>query len=551
MFRDLLGKELKAVFEKMKSKKVASQISSFICMQIEKDINKVETNSELVVLVGSWKDFIASCVKVTFICSCTIDFIHGLVQFGEIELDCSYEHLVDDILKSVLVLLQNQSEHGSNNQYLTILNKLCASLMIVSSSFTSKSNLTKSEHQNFVSRVSEIFKIIHSNKEHIPFNSLIYLFTFLLKCMQFLPELNTPTLFQHIASLCHSSYRFFSERFTTKHFSESLGAEKKMLSLNVCTMMHMLNNHKEGELAKYFSILRQFEISELTINMFVYLFHRNAHFDLIQQLCLFLVSMSTWFQGCQLLESLNFLNSFSIHFSLKNELFDEKQNVQANYLCEILSCLVRIATNSLINLKHHFLDSCISFVAVQCHSFEYLCTLYRKSPKLHLTKLVLLILQLVSTLSAFHRIWHKSHSMSLKMMSDQVLKTAYTTVAFVLQPVFIVQSVGNIGLQSVKSQVDRRKEQKDWVESIENGMIHILVNSFRFIINLSPSLIDMVAIEDYSLNGEQEILLKRDFSIPSHNAIESLTFGSMMNLVNHLILSIEKVKYTNFYFLHI
>lgn len=517
---DVVNQNLDQIFARMKKELIIDKLSKHIQ---EKIILPLNIDDDAVYLIDAWKDFLSSWTMFK--------------QSESINLN-----VINDLLKNLSKLL-NENEDG---KYSKIVNKMSNLLLFLSSSWNSET-IDLLKKGDFIENIIELFGNVIQNKEIISFNALISLNTCLLKTLVQMDELNQEPLFQHVCHMLNNSIQLISKQLNSRRdkINSDLNMEKKLVNVHLFIMITMMENVKK-DCEKYIEILNKFEISELIFNLIIYLIHNNIHLDLGQNLPLYFITVSRWSQGADLLHNQNIINNIAVYFRLPNQLFQSKEiNIDHDHVCNILSLLIRTVINMTIHLRHHFVESCISFIAVYSDSFCELCQAFRRNKQLKLANNVLLVIQLCSILSKYVKIWHSSHPISLKLMIEEVLFTSNSVIAFLLRPTLLRQtqqdlSMAQASTSNINNQLRLPSNGKELTIQANNLLLQILLYSFKFISDISPNLFEL--LEENSFNGIHQLHLSTNFSIPNVDSLEVLTFGSLVNFINFSIKSIYKFE---------
>ena len=520
--------------------------------------------------------------------------------------------MTSDSLSSTIVngLLENLSAllgSNTNGAYTKIVNKLSNLLLLITSNW--KPSVVESlKKTDFADNIVQLFGAVLQNKDVISFNALVSLSSCLLKVLLCFPEMNQLNrLFHHVVQLLNSCIQLMNKQLATAKAVAScqgtptttpnLSLEKKLIHVHLSIVIHMLANVKQQpqqqhqqHIGKYLDVLRKYEITEMVFNLLVYLLHNSAHLDLAQALPLLFVAVSRHEAGAELLHSQNVVNNLAIYFRLPAQLFGQQQQqqgatrrpnaapvvvdaVELAYISQIFSLFIRTVINMTSHLKHHFVESAISFVAIYSDSLRELCTSFRQGRRLKHASLVLLTVSLCSSLSRYIKVWQKSHDSSLRLVAEQILLTSNSVIAFVMRPALLsADEFGSVvvGGQSTAAsaghvsfhlgggrQQTQQQQQQELPSSSQSVLLKILLHSFKFITDLAPDLFDLFEAESGddvtgggggaggsgSAGGDQ-LLLSTNFSLPNADSLEVLTFGSLVNFINFDIKSIYKVSKT-------
>ena len=518
--------------------------------------------------------------------------------------------MTSDSLSSTIVngLLENLSAllgSNTNGAYTKIVNKLSNLLLLITSNW--KPNVVESlKKTDFADNIVQLFGAVLQNKDVISFNALVSLSSCLLKVLLCFPEMNQLNrLFHHVVQLLNSCIQLMNKQLATSAKAVScqgtpttpnLSLEKKLIHVHLSIVIHMLANVKQQpqqhqqHIGKYLDVLRKYEITEMVFNLLVYLLHNSAHLDLAQALPLLFVAVSRHEAGAELLHSQNVVNNLAIYFRLPAQLFGQQQQqqlqgatrrpnaapvvvvdaVELAYISQIFSLFIRTVINMTSHLKHHFVESAISFVAIYSDSLRELCTSFRQGRRLKHASLVLLTVSLCSSLSRYIKVWAKSHDSSLRLVAEQILLTSNSVIAFVMRPALLsadefgapvgqstAASAGHVVSFHLGSGGRQQPQQQELPSSSQSVLLKILLHSFKFITDLAPDLFDLFEAESGdevtgggggaggsgSAGGDQ-LLLSTNFSLPNADSLEVLTFGSLVNFINFDIKSIYKVSKT-------
>lgn len=491
---------------------------------------------------------------------------------------------MDDIKTNLLVLLSN----GGNREHLKAINKFANLLLIISNNLETRGTIIKSsikENKN-ENIIQQIFQKISQNMEIISFSAIISLETFMLKILlqdnkKSIDSLHHSDIFTYNCIILHNSLQIMSKMLAKdvgKGAPQQHTQEKRLVSLTLMNIITTLNR-KDTSTSKFLPILRQHHINELSQTILLYLIHHNIHADLAQHLLFYFVALSNHSDGADMLFNLNLINSFIIHYKLPSDVFASTNNniavtstattnvdmnalpslptssQQQPYAYSILSLLIRIVINMTIHLRHHFIESSISFLAIYNDTFKELCSQFRATPRACLAPIMVLVFELCASLSRYIHSWRESHPMSLSSMSQEILLTSNSIIALLLRPNILIQSIDpttrskysidTTTTLNATSQINMIKNETfPQFELLQDQLNEILLYSFRFIIDISPNMLDLFDMETitttYSPN--HSLLLVANFSIPNHDSMAMLTFGAVVNLINNSIKVINKER---------
>lgn len=451
--------------------------------------------------------------------------------------------VINDIMNNLIYLLKN-NEQNINGK---IINKLSNLFLIITSNWNSN-NFKIPDEDNFYQKITEIFRNLYSNKNIVSFNALISLNTFLLKiifCDS--PKLISVTLFEQVCGLLNNSLQMFSKQLSTvEDVKQSFSLEKRLITSNLFVSIEMLQKSGSNH-CRFLSVIRQFEISQQVFNLMIHLIFRNIHIDLAQNLPTFFVSLSYYENGANLLYNHDIVNNFFTHFNVPSELYQSQtEESQLNSINTILSLLIRTVINMLIHLKHHFIEHCVSFIAIYSDTFKAICKNFRLSPNMKNSKLVLLIFELYSTQSKYVNMWRDSHQVSLNIAIEEILLTSNSVIAFILRPNVIAQALNESSMNPVLNKQRRLLNINDYTktpmfENLNDLLIQLLTHSMMFIKDVSPNFFELFECEESAVE-KYSPLISTNFSHPNTDSTEILTFGSIISLVNFIIKFIYKVS---------
>ncbi len=528
------------------------------------------------------------------------------LQFKQMTSDSLSSTIVNGLLENLSALLGS----NTNGAYTKIVNKLSNLLLLITSNW--KPSVVESlKKTDFADNIVQLFGAVLQNKDVISFNALVSLSSCLLKVLLCFPEMNQLNrLFHHVVQLLNSCIQLMNKQLATSAKAVScqgtpttpnLSLEKKLIHVHLSIVIHMLANVKQQpqqhqqHIGKYLDVLRKYEITEMVFNLLVYLLHNSAHLDLAQALPLLFVAVSRHEAGAELLHSQNVVNNLAIYFRLPAQLFGQQQQqqqqlqgaarrpnaapvvvvdaVELAYISQIFSLFIRTVINMTSHLKHHFVESAISFVAIYSDSLRELCTSFRQGRRLKHASLVLLTVSLCSSLSRYIKVWAKSHDSSLRLVAEQILLTSNSVIAFVMRPALLssdefgsvvvggqstASSAGHVSFHLGGGGRQQQQQQQELPSSSQSVLLKILLHSFKFITDLAPDLFDLFEAESGddvtgggggaggsgSGSGGDQLLLSTNFSLPNADSLEVLTFGSLVNFINFDIKSIYKVSKT-------
>lgn len=447
-------------------------------------------------------------------------------------------------MKNIIHLLK----HNERNKNGKLINKLANLLLIITTNWTAATVIPNEEEFN--QNVIEIFQCVSVHKNAVSFNSMISLNTFLLKVLLHKPaKVISGNLFEYVCGLLNSSLQLFSKQMTLIRDPKlPLTLEKRLITSNMFILVSMLRLCPDQH-GKFLNILRENEISQQIFNLMLHLINGNLHLDLAQNLPSFFVTLSYYPIGAELLYNLNIIHNFYVCFNFSTELFTSKtDDPQSSYIKTIFSLLIRTTINMLIHLNHHFIDSCVSFVAVYVDVFKVICKSFRQTPKIKNARLVLLMFELCSTLSKYTKIWNTHHPISLNVATEEILLTSNSVIAFILRPNIVAQSLDDLPNSNQRKLPGTADFSKiPMFEEFQDLLIQILTHSLMFVIDVSPKLFELFEFPE-SITEKYNLLISTNFSIPNIDSVEILTFGSIINLINFIIKSIYKVRVFEFDF---
>lgn len=435
------------------------------------------------------------------------------------------------MLKNILVLVSNENINQNKNK---LINKFSNLLLIISSNEQFENDLLNNEE--FLNKLIEIFKNIIPNKESISFNSQISLGTFLIKIIQQHNSFkHQAELFQFITELLNNSINLMAKQLDDEEIKNSnFNLEKRLIIVNLLIIISMLQKEKQ-ENFRYIKILKYSGINDQLFNLMVYFLRKEFHLDLAQKISSFFVILTNFPSGANQLENMNIVNRISMNFRLTSKLFTVNcQMNNVNHIIFIFSQLIRIMINMMIHLKHYFTESCVSFVAIYMDTFKEIFTEFRQQPKINISNLVLLILELCSSLSKYIRTWENHHLISLQMITHEILLLSNIMVAFINRPLIIKTFE-----DEYKQLTNTNSIKATGYDNFQALFLQMLFNSIKFLLDVSPNFAELFENETISTEKYQ-LLISTNFSMPNTET-EILSFGSLVNLINSLIRIIYKV----------
>ncbi|KAF7493527.1 Nucleoporin -like protein [Sarcoptes scabiei] len=522
-----LSLNLQEIFDEMIEKKVFLRISTHIQQSLIVAIDS-EIDDELINLIEGWRDFIAAWYKLISNQKQTL-----------------VRQIILDLLEDVLIIIS--PEKNISNNFNRILNKF-SNLLLILVSNDSVENDRILLVQKFAEKITKIFKIISKNKETISFNSQISLSVFLLNVIRSHQDDNDDDqveLFSSVCDLLNNSFKILAKSFV-EGTMDSLNLEKRLIIANLSIINQLLSilperSSEVNRVSRMIKILRSFGINEQISNLFIFCLRNRIHLDLVTHLANYFVQISHHHEGSEMINNLNLINQISIYFVISNNDIDSSgKNLASNYMLLILSQTIRIVISSIINMRHHFIETSISFVAVYMDIFEELFNSFRRRPSFRLVRLIHLILELCSALSKYVREWRNLHSISLERMRKQILFTSNTMIAYVLRPALINKMIEDDHRLFMESTIAKDGEQ-EFCDRFQTYLMQMLLNSMKFLLDLSPSIIDIFENnENLVPNGKFALLFSTSFSVPNVDSIDIISFGSIVNLINYLIKNIYK-----------
>ncbi|KAH7645192.1 nup188-like protein [Dermatophagoides farinae] len=504
-----VSSNLTNIFDDMIDKNVIANFSAHIRHQLSD--SKLWT-ADFINFIDGWRDFLASWTKFILTRDST----------------CVIKMLIKDILEYVSILIDTDIIEKKTNK---LINKFSNLLLIITSDNQQFEKAILNDSEEYMKIVTEIFNKIVIHKESISFNSQISLGVFLIKLIDERRSISSPQdqeLFYSIVELLNNSFRLMAKQLNSDLQPVNLNLEKRLIHVNLSIIIVMFQRCSKMNI-RYLKILRHFGTSEQILNMLIYFLRKRIHLDLAQNIAPYFVVISHSSDGASLLNALNLVNQMSVNFSLTTNTIagiDDRMN-DSDFIHDIaiFSQIVRTVNNMIIHLRHHFSETCVSFIAIYLDTIREIFAAFRKQPKLKIIRLVLLILELCSSTSKYVKIWQNNHAISFKIITEEILLSSNMMVAFLLRPTLVLKTF----MEEYK--------QSNGHDALQNMMILMLLESMKFLIDVSPGLLELFANE--AINDEEakynNLLISTNFSFPNVDSNDILTFGSLANLINFLI----------------
>ncbi|OTF77963.1 Nup188-like protein [Euroglyphus maynei] len=508
---------LEKLLDDMIEKNVIINFSHHIHRTLMLDDNDGRSWTEdFINFVDGWRDFLCSWAK--------------FIVIGKTGLISILQDVIKDILQYVSILIDNGQPIISQKAN-KLINKFSTLLLIITSNNEQLEKAKLNDIERLMEIMTEIFGKIVAHKESISFNSQISLGVFLIKLITERSNddhQQDHELFGSVVELLNNSFRLMAKQLNGD-VKSNLNLEKRLILVNLSIIMAMFQRSSKLEENRYLNILRYFATSEQIVNMLIFFLLKRIHLDLAQNIAPYFVVLSHSSDGASLLNALNLVNQISVNFSLPAiGLIDKMNDSHFKHDISIFSQIVRTVNNMIIHLRHHFTETCVSFIAIYLDTFREIFAAFRKQPNIRIIRLVLLILELCSSTSNYVRIWQNNHHISFKAITEEILLSSNMMVAFLLRPSLVMKTF----LEDYDTKSNR---ENDAYDALQNLMIQMLLESMKFLLNVSPGLLELFANESAINDEKYELLISTNFSFPNVDSNEILTFGSLANLINFLI----------------
>ncbi|XP_027198392.2 nuclear pore complex protein Nup188 [Dermatophagoides pteronyssinus] len=529
--KDEICKNLEKLFMKeILDKQMIENFSKHIHQQL---IDNRLWSDDFINLVDGWRDFLASYIKFIVIDNQKQSVISKLVK---------------DLLQYILILIDNGDGNISKTSN-KLINKFSNLCLIITSAHDEKT-ARLNDNRQLLTMMVEIFRRIQANKESISFNSQISLGVLLIKLNNERSndddqqDQQQQELFGSIVELLNHSFRLMARQLNG-NLNANLQLEKRLINVYLSIVITILQRASKISSIEdcYLNKLRYFGTSEQILNMVIFFLRKRLHLDLVQNISQYFVQLSYSSNGASLLNSLNFVNQISVNFSLSNTngIIDRMStDPDFKYDISIFAQIVRTVNNMIIHLRHHFTECCVSFIAIYLDIFREIFSAFRRQPSNRIVQLTLLILKLCSSTSNYVTIWENNHSISYKIITEQILLSTNMMIAFLLRPSLVLKTFLE-DYHPAKLTNDNNKRENDAHDLLQNQMLKMLLESMKFLLDVSPEIFSLFANEtdiidnDNDNNGKYNLLISTNFSFPNVDSNEILTFGSLANLINFLI----------------
>ncbi|CAG2105344.1 unnamed protein product [Medioppia subpectinata] len=237
---------------------------------------------------------------------------------------------------------------------------------------------------------------------------------------------------------------------------------------------------------------------------------------------------------------------------------------------------LRMTTNLVNQLKHHFVDIGITFVAIHLDHIIDILTKVRTNPKTEEIYESIQMITLCHSISRYHEVWRTHHPSSFKAIEQQILKTSHSVIAFLIRPNFLSYIMENPNTSAaivVSSKATPKRvsspttttstpfdgkalrksvswEQEFTTHSIDAKLLDSLFTfqafSIAFLQNISPNVLVLMERQGFDPN-DWKLLIRASFSSPNIDPNSTLSFGSLINCIHMCIKTLnrrEKEKQT-------
>ena len=340
-----------------------------------------------------------------------------------------------------------------------------------------------------------------------------------------------------------------------------------LLSVTSTSLLQSLVIQNKSRAHIWINVLRDNFIIESLTNLLVHLIEKRFGLELAVHIMSLLVELSSIETSSQTLYLIGFADNLCI--ALQNTYTSNVEPIVKNKYnstlkwTQVFYLSMRIIINLVKNLRHHFIDSAITFVAIHLDHMTDVLTKLRTNPKIEDISQSIVILTLSHSLSYYHQLWRTSHSFSFLKIQEEVLKTSNSVIAFLIRPNYLSylmdssdasKSIKPLEMTPKKfsptidfeSQTLRKSiswETELTGHSLESCVIDSLFTLQAFAIaffqNITPNILKL--LDRQGFENEWNLLINTSFSSPNIDPNTCLSFGSLINCIHMCIKAINRV----------
>ena len=465
--------------------------------------------------------------------------------------------LTNDIIDCLLTQLKRNQ---INTKVITTLSDIL--LMIL---FKWKQTCIDSEEE-WNTKVEELLKSTQVLKDVLPFSVLHSIETSIIEYLRLSTKsFNSCDWIVYSCQLLNQSLRIIEKQIRSP--TNSLEIEFK-LSVTSISLLQTLISRNSSRVLIWIQVLKTNFVIESVTNLLNYLNEKRKGLELAVHIMSLLVELSSIETSAETLLIIGFVDNLCI--SLQNTYTSSSVPVLKSQLGSLLSWFhvfhlsIRLIVNLVKHLRHHFVDTAITFVAIHLDHMSDVLKRLRTTPKSDDISESILIVTLCHSLSHYHKTWKTNHLFSFERIQEEILKTSNAIIAFLIRPSYLNYVMENpepskavfpMELSSKKISPTVTFEGKSLHKSISwepDSNIHsikpLILDSFftfqafsvAFLQNVSPNILHLM--ERQGFGNDWNIILKTSFSSPDVDPNLNLSFGSLINCIQMCIKSLNRVS---------
>ncbi|XP_054157668.1 nucleoporin NUP188-like [Oppia nitens] len=503
----------------------------------------IDQNSRL--LLNAWKEFIIS-----------------IARFNPFALNNESKiQLIDDIIDCLLHQIQRPT---IDNKIIGIFAELLLLLLNKWSETCIKSK------DDLFEKFEDLLKSVDESKENLTFNVLNSIEISVIQFLKLYPnELNSCDWTSYSCKLLNQCLRIIEKQI--KSPVNRLETEFK-LSMTSISLLQTLIEENSSQVTVWTQTLRGHFVLESLANLLIYLIENRMGVELAAHIMSFFIELSSIQTSAETLYLIGFIENLCL--SLQNTYMTTSENVtkkckfnlNINWI-NVFHLSLQLMTNLVNQLKHHFIDIVITFIAI--HLDHILETLIRvaTSPKSQDIYESIKIVTLCHSVSRYHKLWQTNHLLSFNKIREQILKTSNSVIAFLIRPNLLSYIMENPNTSAAKIVASNMTPKKGLTttQTIDGKPLHTLDHEFRlqsvdaklvdlfftfqafslaFLQNISPNILELMERQGYDGN-QWTLLLNSSFSVPNIDPNLTLSFGSLINCIHMCIKSITRSEKTS------
>jgi len=365
--------------------------------------------------------------------------------------------------------------------------------------------------------------------------------------------------------LINQSLRIIEKQL--KLSKKSLQIEYKLAVASV-SLLQSLIIHNSSRVSVWISVFRSYLIVESLANLLVYLIENKIGIELAEHIMCFFITLSSIRTSAETLLTIGFIDNLCI--SLQNTyVINQNTIINKNSISNWINVFhlsIQMIVKLVNELKHHFIDIAITFVAVHLDHMIEILNKMRECPKAAEIQESILIVSLCHSISRYHQIWRNNHLLSFEKIQTEILKTSNSVIAFLIRPNFlsyIMENPDSSTAAIVTSDLTPKKvsptssfrekslrKSVSWetdftTQSIDtnvhNSLLTLHAFSIAFLQDVSPNLLQLM--ERQGIDGcDWNLIVNPSFSSPNIDPNLNLSFGSLINCIHMCIKTLNRVN---------